>query len=112
LDYVMKKNNCKEFYEYYFEPEGKGMNMVCYQFLHEDFDKGMKLKKDLETIMSFTQILIILLLIIGILITLYYDKTIGLISLLILSVLYSTRLLNPISMHVNLWNAQKQALFG
>ena len=88
------------------------MNMVCYQFLHEDFDKGMKLKKDLETIMSITQILIILLLIIGILITLYYDKTIGLISLLILSVLYSTRLLNPISMHVNLWNAQKQALFG
>lgn len=112
LDYVMKKNNCKEFYEYYFEPEGKGMNMVCYQFLHEDFDKGMKLKKELETIMSITQILIILLLIIGILITLYYDKTIGIISLLILSVLYSTRLLNPISMHVNLWNAQKQALFG
>ena len=88
------------------------MNMVCYQFLHEDFDKGMNLKKELETIMSFTQILIILLFIIGILITLYYDKTIGLISLLILSVLYSTRLLNPISMHVNLWNAQKQALFG
>ena len=44
----MKTNNCKEFYEYYFEPEGKGFNMVCFQFLHEDFDKGMVLKKRLK----------------------------------------------------------------
>ena len=45
LDGIMRTNKCKNSYEYYFEPEGKGFNMAGFQFLHEDFDKGMVLKK-------------------------------------------------------------------
>jgi hypothetical protein len=108
----MKQNNCKEFYEYYFEPEGKGFNMVCFQFLHEDFDKGMALKKQIETAMNVAQIMFIILFILSILIIFYYDKYIGVILFLVVSLLYSSRFLNPISMHVNLYSAQKQAIFG
>ena len=67
LDGIMRANNCKNFYEYYFEPEGKGFNMVCFQFLHEDFDKGMMLKKKIEDAMNATQLTFILLFVIAIL---------------------------------------------
>tara|TARA_B100000073_G_C23262402_1_gene382964 strand:+ start:69 stop:395 length:327 start_codon:yes stop_codon:yes gene_type:complete len=108
----MKSNNCKEFYEYYFEPEGKGFNMVCFQFLHEDFDKGMVLKKQIENAMNTAQIAFILLFLFAILIMFYYDKYIGIITFLVISFLFSTRFLNPLSMHANLYVAQKQAIFG
>ena len=112
LDSIMKSNNCKEFYEYYFEPEGKGFNMVCFQFLHEDFDKGMVLKKQIENAMNTAQIAFILLFLFAILIMFYYDKYIGIITFLVISFLFSTRFLNPLSMHANLYVAQKQAIFG
>ena len=112
LDSIMKANNCKEFYEYYFEPEGKGFNMVSFQFLHNDFEKGMSLKKTIENAMNITQIAFILLFLISILIIFYYDKYIGIISFFIVLFLFSTRFLNPLSMHVNLYVAQKQAIFG
>ena len=102
----------KNFYEYYFEPEGKGFNMVCFQFLHEDFDKGMVLKKKIEDAMNAAQITFILLFVIAILIMFYYDKYIGIITFLIVLFLFSSRFLNPLSMHANLYVAQKQAIFG
>ena len=112
LDNIMDYNGCKEFYEYYFEPSGSGLGMVCFQFLHEDFNKGMQLKNSLESIMSITQITFILLYLIAILITFYYNPIVGIVLLIIISAIFSSRFLNPLSMHVNLWNAQKQALFG
>lgn len=112
LDGIMKANNCKEFYEYYFEPEGKGFNMVSFQFLHEDFDKGMVLKKQIENAMNTAQIAFILLFLFAILIMFYYDKYIGIITFLVILFLFSTRFLNPLSMHANLYVAQKQAIFG
>ena len=112
LDNIMDYNGCKEFYEYYFEPSGSGLGMVCFQLLHEDFNKGMQLKNSLESIMSITQITFILLYLIAILITFYYNPIVGIVLLIIISAIFSSRFLNPLSMHVNLWNAQKQALFG
>jgi len=112
LDGIMRANNCKNFYEYYFEPEGKGFNMVCFQFLHEDFDKGMVLKKKIEDAMNVAQITFILLFVISILIMFYYDKYIGIIAFLIVVFLFSSKFLNPLSMHANLYVAQKQAIFG
>ena len=112
LDGIMRANKCKNFYEYYFEPEGKGFNMVCFQFLHEDFDKGMALKKKIEDAMNAAQITFILLFVIAILIMFYYDKYIGIVTFLIVLFLFSTKFLNPLSMHANLYVAQKQAIFG
>ena len=50
----MKKHNCMPFYEYYFEPSGKN-GMVVIQFMHKDFDKGMKAKKHFESMINMAQ---------------------------------------------------------
>lgn len=47
IDIIMRCNNSKPFYEYYFEPTGK-RSIIFFQFLHEDFKQGMKAKKILE----------------------------------------------------------------
>jgi len=112
IDKIMHQFGCKDFYEYYFEPSGKGLSMVCFQFLHEDFEKGMRLKKYMETLMNVAQITFLLAYILAILIALFYHRTMGIIIFVIISVFFMTKLINPLSMHVNLWNAQKQALFG
>ena len=112
LDFIMKTNNCKEFYEYYFEPSGSGLSMVCFQFLHEDFNKGIKIKKMIESLMNFAQILFFILYILAILIFLYYHRTIGIILLFLITMIFFTKIFNPLSMHVNLWNAQKQSIFS
>ena len=69
--------------------------MVCFQFLHEDFDKGMVLKKKIEDAMNAAQITFILLFLIAILIMFYYDKYIGIITFLIVLFLFSSKFLNP-----------------
>ena len=112
LDAYMKSNGCKEFYEYYFEPSGSGLSMVFYQFLHEDFDKGMKIKKNIERINTCTQLFFIFGFILALFIRFSVDKNIGNIMTLVIIILFLTKLLSPLSMHVNLWNAQKQAMTG
>ena len=108
----MHDNGCKEFYEYYFEPAGNGLAMVCFQFLHEDFEKGMEVKKKIENLMSMAQWFFIIAYLIALLITLFYNKTLGVTIFVIITLLFVSKIINPLSMHVNLWNAQKQALFG
>ena len=110
LDNLMKLYNCKEFYEYYFEPSGKGLSMVFFQFLHEDYETGMKVKHIIENVFSTTQILFYLLIILILLTLIFYDKKIALQLFLAVFILYFTKILNPFCMHANLWNAQKQAL--
>ena len=72
----------------------------------------MLLKKKIEDAMNAAQITFILLFLIAILIMFYYDKYIGIITFLIVLFLFSSRFLNPLSMHANLYVAQKQAIFG
>ena len=112
MDILTKRAGCKDFYEYYFEPAGKGLSMVCYQFLHEDFEKGMKFKKFIETLINVAQIVFILAYILAILIFLFYSKKIGLIFIIIISILFTTKLINPLTTQINLWNAQKQAFLN
>lgn len=61
LDFIMSSVGAKRFYEYYFEPTGK-TSIVFFQFLHEDFEKGMQAKKMIENIMNFIQFFILFLL--------------------------------------------------
>jgi len=44
-----------DYYEYYFEPTGKN-STIFFQFLHRDFDTGMKLKYTLERFLSIVNI--------------------------------------------------------
>jgi hypothetical protein len=73
VDMVMKMNGCMPFYEYYFEPTGK-RSIIFFQFLHEDFEKGMQTKKKLETYMYILSISIMVLIVISICLLLMKKK--------------------------------------
>ncbi len=91
----MNNYKCKPFYEYYFEPVSK--NKLCFfQFIHNDFETGMKVKKILENIFKLSQVFFIGFFLITIL-ALLYNKAIGKILLIIFIILYSTRLLTPLN---------------
>lgn len=110
LDYFMKKHSTMPFYEYYFEPSGKN-GMVTIQFMHENFNKGMKAKKHFECLINLSQYLFLLLTIIS-LIIFYFNKIIGIIMLCIIGMLFSTRFLNPLGVQYQQWKATKQMIFG
>jgi len=50
IDIGMKIGGCMPFYEYYFEPTGKN-GLIFFQFLHKNFETGMKIKELLERLM-------------------------------------------------------------
>ena len=110
LDYVMKKHNCMPFYEYYFEPGGKN-GMVIIQFMHKNFEQGMKAKKHFETMINMDQYTFIFLFIIS-LIIFSINKTIGLVMIITVGMLFNTRFLNPIGAQLTHWKATKQLLLG
>jgi hypothetical protein len=58
IDMIMKSFGSMCFYEYYFEPTGKS-STVFFQFLHTDFETGMKLKVTIERLLLFINILFI-----------------------------------------------------
>jgi hypothetical protein len=70
---VMKNNGCMPFYEYYFEPTGK-RSIIFFQFLHEDFEQGMKTKKKIEMYMYILSILIMILILVSIILFLMKKK--------------------------------------
>ena len=110
LDLTMKLNGCLEFYEYYFEPSGKD-GMVFLQFLHKDFNTGLKLKSAIEYIFSFTQI-IFLVLFFTILICYAFKIKNRFKILLIIMILFSTRFINAIFTNYTLIKTQKLLLVG
>ncbi len=106
LDNFIASNGGNSFYEYYFEPTGKN-GMVFFQFFHNDFDKGMSAKKDMETKFNILQ-QTALLLILGIMIGFFTSKIIGCVFLMFFIVLFLVRFLNPIGTQLSLLKAQKQ----
>jgi hypothetical protein len=65
IDIIMIYNKSQPFYEYYFEPTGKS-SVIFFQFLHEDFKKGMQTKKFLEWCMMVLSFIILICLTISI----------------------------------------------
>jgi hypothetical protein len=110
IDYIMKKQDAMPFYEYYFEPSGK-TGMVAFQFMHPDFDKGMKTKKHLETMFNFAQYLFLFLFLFS-LILFSINKTIGIFMLISIGMLFNTRFLNPLGVQYQHWKAVKQMIRG
>jgi hypothetical protein len=128
LDKLMDSYGTKEFYEYYFEPNGKN-GMVFFQFMHNDLKQGQKLKSRLETIFNIAQICayLAILLVAYILIASLFapnkfapnkfapnkfapaiinqHKTKIIVSIVIL---FLTTLINPFGMQYNLYKSQKQ----
>lgn len=106
IENILNNSHAKPFREYYFEPVGTE-GLVFYQFLHEDFNKGMETKELIENIFNNIQYLFILLFILGIIIY-NIDKKYGLIYFCLFIFLYLTRLLNPLYVNNSFIKAKKQ----
>ena len=104
LDVIMKSNKTMPFYEYYFEPTG-GLNTVFFQFLHHDFEQGMRVKKIVERLSLVFNVLILLLLLVGILYALFT----GCFSILyVFLFLYLTNFDNSLIVVIHQFKNQKQ----
>lgn len=108
LDDVMKRNDCMPFYEYYFEPAGKSGSVVI-QFMHKDYEKGMKTKKYLETVYNFAQWFFLFLFVTSLYIF-SINKYLGVVMLVVIGILFNTRFLNPIGVQYSQWKSVKQMI--
>jgi len=106
MDAVIRVNGGKRFYEYYFEPTGRG-NLVFFQFLHEDFDKGLIVKKIIETAMMFMHIILLAILVSAVALALN-DRPIGRILLGVFVLIYLTTFMNSLSIIHNMVTNQRQ----
>ena len=112
LDYLVKSNTDRPFYEYYFEPAGKE-GMVFLQFMDDNFNRGMQTKEKFQKIFDTLQIITYILLL-GLILCVVpffqfeWKKTV----IVCIVLLLLTRYLNPMMVNYNLYKAQRQALFG
>jgi len=108
LDYLVKSNTQRPFYEYYFEPAGKE-GMVFLQFMDDDFKRGMQTKEKIQFWFNNAQFIAYSLLIL-LMVVLFFQLNYIIVAFIIL--LLSTRYLNPMMATLNLYKAQRQSLFG
>ena len=82
-------------------------NLVFFQFLHEDFSKGMIIKKTIEALMIFIHIALLLLLLCGIALV-FNEYPLGKIMLLLFLLIYVTMFDNSLNIIHNQIVNQKQ----
>jgi hypothetical protein len=110
LDYLIKSNTPRPFYEYYFEPAGKE-GMVFLQFMDDDFNRGMQTKEKIQFLFNRAQFIAYSLLILLMVVLFFqFNHKYSVVFLIIL--LLCTRYLNPMIANFNLYKAQRQAIFG
>ena len=111
VDWFIRKRTKRPFYEYYFEPTGQ-TGMVFFQFMDDDFARGMQTKLEIEKMFDKAQLIMYVLLAIAIALCGFsswpYRNYIGFLVLFF----WLTRFLNPIVANYNLYKAQKQSIFG
>jgi hypothetical protein len=111
IDVIMKWGGSKSFYEYFFEPSGKS-GMAFFQFLHNDFTQGMKVKRVVENITFIMQLFFIFSIISIIITFIYYPKyKYKWVITYVIFLLYMFRFINPLSTTYSLYKAQRQQLF-
>lgn len=110
VDWYIKSKTNYPFYEYYFEPTGSS-GMVFFQFMDDDFERGMKTKKEIEKIFDIAQIIMYALICILIYVLGSTElKHRYLVAFFILFI-FLTRFLNPIGSNYKLYKGQKQSIF-
>ena len=108
MDWFIRRRTQRPFYEYYFEPAGTS-GLVFFQFMDDDFQRGMQTKHALETWFAIVQIVMILFIVLAL-----YALIVHRNALLVFLVLFLwlTRFLNPMLANLNVYKAQRQSLFG
>jgi len=110
LDAIVRSQTSKPFYEYYFEPVGKE-GMVFLQFMHDDLETGLKIKKRIEWLFVLTQLIIFILLVLALLV-LFSKWNFKYYFVGIIILIYLTRFLNPHNTSYTLYKGQRQSIFG
>ena len=110
LDYLVKSNTNRPFYEYYFEPAGKE-GMVFLQFMDDDFNRGMQTKEKFQNWFNTFQVCAYLLILFLIVVPFFqFEWKTTIVVCIILLLL--TRFLNPMMSNYNVYKAQRQSIFG
>lgn len=105
---ILHRFDCMPFFEYYFEPSGNE-GMVFLQFTHANFERGMKCKKFIENLVVYCNYILILALAMAfIMITINFKNNLAYVILLIISIIFLTRFLNPIDVQYKLMKVHKQ----
>ena len=109
IDWYIRQHTSRPFYEYYFEPVGK-TGMVFFQFMDDDFERGMQTKQEIETIFDHAQLIMYILIGLAALIGLT-KSTFRYPFMLFVLFIFLIRVFNPIIVNYKLYKAQKQAIF-
>jgi len=64
LDLILRWGKAMPFYEYYFEPTGS-TSTIFFQFLHRDFNQGMRLKTAIERTALIANVAVVVLFLLG-----------------------------------------------
>ena len=110
LDLIIHRLTNMPLYEYYFEPVGND-GMVFIQFMHSDFNSGMKAKKIIEFLFVATQIVFFSIFIASITSFIYKKYSMSSILLLVFFILFLSRFLNPLYSNYNLYKGYRQMIF-
>jgi hypothetical protein len=110
VDWYIKGKTNYPFYEYYFEPTGSS-GMVFFQFIDDDFERGMQTKKEIEKVFNIAQIVMYVLLFILIYVLSSTTWEHRYLLAFVILFLFSTRFFNPIGATYKLYKGQKQSIF-
>jgi hypothetical protein len=111
VDSYVRKHTTRPFYEYYFEPVGT-TGMVFFQFMADDFDAGMAIKENIETIFNRAQWLMYSLIVLFIFLLAFTQWKYKYIVAAFILGFWLMRFLNPMVTNYKCYKGQKQSLFG
>jgi hypothetical protein len=110
VDRYVKKRGVKPFYEYYFEPVGSS-GMVFFQFMDDDFERGMQTKQAIERIFDQAQYAMYALFLVAFLLLSFTQWSYRFFFLFMVLFFFLLRLFNPLNTNYKLYKAQMQSLF-
>lgn len=111
LDLILQNYTEMPLYEYYFEPVNNE-GCVFIQFMHYDFESGMKAKKHIEWLFFLTQLLILTLFITVVYCIITFNSPMKYLLIVGFCMIYMSRLLNPLHANYNWYKAYRQAFVG
>jgi len=111
VDWYIQDHTKRPFYDYYFEPTGSS-GMVFFQFMDDNFERGMQTKKNIENIFNIVQLIMYFLILVMVFLLAFSEWKYRYYIALFILIVWLTRLLNPITVNYNLYKAQKQSIFG
>lgn len=111
LDLLLPRLTPMPLYEYYFEPVNNE-GMVFFQFMHYDFEAGIRAKQIIETLFVLTQLAFFALFVSIIIAFAYRNISVASALFAVFIVVFLSRFLNPMYANYNLYKGYKQLFTG